>query len=134
MPMLSPAELDKVQSIVSTAHRAKEKARELAKEHAEDAKMLGESVGAAVVVGFVRGKMEDSTGAWNIPGTQVDIEMVGGLALVGAALSKKVFGKHSSDALVAGAGVLSHYAGQLARKFAKTGTFSLVAGDNLVGP
>lgn len=134
MPFLSPADAKKVQSIVSTAHRTKEKAKELAREHADDAKMLGESVGAAIVTGFVRGKMEDSTGAWNIPGTTVDIEMVGGLALVGAALSKKVFGKHSTDALVAGAGVLSHYAGQLARKFAKTGTFSLVAGDRLVGP
>lgn len=129
MPMLTPSEMHKVQTIVSSAHRAKEKARELAKEHAQDAKVVGETVGAAVVVGFVRGKMEAADGSWNIPGTSVDIEGVVGIGLIGAALSRKVFGKHDADALQAGAGVLAHYAGQLSRKFAKTGTFSLVAGD-----
>ncbi len=129
MPMLTPAEMHKVQNLVTSAHRAKEKARELAKEYEQDAKTVGETVGGAIVVGFVRGKMEAADGSWNIPGTSVDIEGVVGLGLVGAALSRKVFGKHDADAMQVGAGVLAHYAGQLARKFAKTGTFSLVAGD-----
>ncbi len=129
MPMLTPAEMHKVQTIVTSAHKAKERARELAKEYQEDAKVVAETVGAATVVGFVRGKMEAADGSWNIPGTSVDIEGVAGLALIGAALSRKVFGKHDADALQAGSGILAHYAGQLARKFAKTGTFSLVAGD-----
>lgn len=129
MPMLTPSEMHKVQTIVTSAHRAKEKARELAKEYEQDAKTVAETVGAAVVVGFVRGKMEAADGSWNIPGTSVDIEGVAGLALIGAALSRKVFGKHDADAMQAGSGILAHYAGQLARKFAKTGQFSLVAGD-----
>ncbi len=129
MPMLSPSEMHKVQSIVTSAHRAKEKAKELAKEHAQDAKVVAETVGAATVMGFVRGKMEAADGSWNIPGTSVDVEGVAGLAIIGAALSRKVFGRHDADALQAGAGILAHYAGQLARKFAKTGTFSLIAGD-----
>lgn len=129
MPNLSPAEMHKVQSIVTAAHRAKEKAKELAKEHAEDAKVVGETVGSAIVMGFVRGKMEAADGSWNIPGTTVDVELVAGLGIIGAALSRKVFGKHDADAMQAGAGVLAHYAGQIARKFAKTGTFSLIAGD-----
>jgi hypothetical protein len=129
MPMLTPSEMHKVQSIVSTAHRAKEKAQMLKKEYEQDAKVVAETVGSAIVVGFVRGKMEAADGSWNIPGTGVDIEGVAGLALVGAALSRKVFGKHDADAIQAGSGILAHYAGQLARKFAKTGTFSLVAGE-----
>lgn len=129
MPMLTPSEMHKVQNIVQTAHRAKEKARELKKNYEQDAIVLAETVGAATVMGFARGKMEAADGSWNIPGTSVDIEGVAGLVLVGAAVSRKVFGKHDSDALQAGAGILAHYAGQLARKFAKTGTFSLVAGD-----
>lgn len=129
MPMLTPQEMNKVQAIVTSAHRAKEKARELAREHAQDAKVIGETVGGAVVVGFVRGKMEAADGSWNIPGTGVDIEGVAGITIVGMALSRKVFGKHDADAMQVGAGILAHYAGQVARKFAKTGTFSLVAGD-----
>ena len=129
MTMLTPAEMHKVQSLVTGAHRAKEKAKELAKEYEQDAKTVGETVGGAIVVGFVRGKMEAADGSWNIPGTSVDIEGVVGLGLIGAALSRKVFGKHDADAMQVGSGVLAHYAGQLARKFAKTGTFSLVAGD-----
>lgn len=129
MPMLSPAEMHKVQKLVHSAHAAKVKLKESALERAQDAKVVGETVGGAVVIGFVRGKMEAADGSWNIPGTSVDIEGVVGLGLVGAALSRKVFGKHDADALQVGAGVLAHYAGQLARKFAKTGQFTLIAGD-----
>lgn len=129
MPMLTPGEMHKVQTIVSSAHRAKEKARELAKEYEQDAKVVAETVGAATVIGFVRGKMEAADGSWAIPGTSVDIEGVLGIGLIGAALSRKVFGKHDQDALQCGAGILAHYAGQLSRKFAKTGQFTLVAGD-----
>lgn len=126
---LTDAQMDKVHSIVVSGQRAKEKERENKMERKEEAKLVGEALGAAALVSFVRGKMEATDGSWNIPGTQIDIEGVAGLGLLGAALSRKVFGKHSQDALNASVGILGHYVGQLTRKFAKTGNFTLIAGS-----
>lgn len=129
MPMLTESQMDKVHSIVSTAQRAKERTREELAARKEEIRLVGEAVGASVVLQFVRGKMEDSTGAWNIPGTQVDIEGVVGLGMLGLGLSRKA-GKHSQDLINGSVGVLSHYMGQLSRHFSKTGSFSLVAGTS----
>src|SRR6266700_2453568 len=129
MPMLTESQMEKVHSIVSTSQRAKEKMREQMIERKEEIRLVGEAVGASVVVSFVRGKMEDAQGAWNIPGTQVDIEGVVGLGLLGLGLSKKL-GRHSQDAINGSVGILSHYMGQLSRHFSKTGQFSLVAGSS----
>ncbi len=89
-----------------------------------------EAVGAAGVTGFLRGKMEKPDGSWFIPGTPLDWELVAGGSLVAAGMVGTVFGQYSTDSINAGNGILAHYAGQLARKAAKTGSFSLVAGGD----
>lgn len=101
--------------------------------------VLGEAGLAASAFGFTRGWYEDqATGAWNIPHTTIDIELATVLLLVGVALLGvyyKPFVPYAQHAANAGAGILGHYTGQLARRAAKTrkatgkwGKFSLVAG------
>lgn len=98
----------------------------------DNAVVLLTAGGAAAGFGYLRGRMEAANGAWNIPGTTVDIEAVAVVALTGLALGagmvSKSLKKFEGPATHAAAGVVGHYLGQLARKFAKTGTFSLVAG------
>ena len=92
---------------------------------------VGEGLGGAAVVGFARGKMEDAaTGQWNIPGTTIDIEAVVVLGLAGVALAGDAVGlsKMQEHAANLCAGVGGHYVGQIARKYAKTKSFSMVAG------
>lgn len=97
---------------------------------------LGEGLGGGFAVGYVRGKGEDrATGQWNIPGTTIDIEslvVVGlaGVALAGEALGLKKVQTHAANVC---AGVGGHYLGQIGRKLASTGTFSMVAGAPQVG-
>lgn len=98
---------------------------------------LGEAIGGAGAFGYLRGQMEDqSTGAWNLPGTTVDIEalVVAGLAAValggGYIKALKPYSKHA--AFIA-AGIGGHYAGQLGRKMGRTGKFSMVAGVPGIG-
>lgn len=106
---------------------AKLRKRMAASQKANDFLMTGEALGGAAAMGFVRGKMEEADGTFNIPGTTVDAEAITGLALVGVGLAD-LLRDHSKHALYVGAGILSHYSGQVARKYAKTGTLSLVAG------
>lgn len=106
--------------------------------------VLGEAGAAAAAFGFARGWYEDqTTGAWNIPHTTIDIELATILLLVGVALLGvyyKPFVNYAQHAANAGAGVLGHYTGQLARKAAKTrkatgkwGKLSLIAGVPGIG-
>lgn len=94
----------------------------------------GEAMLAAGVMGFIRGKMENAAGEMPIPGTQIDAEAIVGLAMVGTAYldetmnGGKLLGQLGQDLFFGGVGVLSHYSGQIARKFAKTGKLDLVAG------
>lgn len=131
MPFISDRELNKLQG---WADRSKERGKKLAakaREKAEKSVHLAEAVGAAGAMGFVRGKFENkTTGEFNIPGTKIDIEMVVGILGVGAALGfEKSLGKWGDDVLAMSGGILAHYTGQLARKFARTGQFTMVAGD-----
>lgn len=101
--------------------------------------ILGEAGAAAAAFGFARGWYEDqATGAWNIPHTTVDVELATILLLVGVALlgvyyrPVQAYAQHAANA---GAGIIGHYTGQLARKAAKNrkatgkwGKFSMVAG------
>lgn len=97
---------------------------------------IGEGVGAAAVVGYARGRMEDkATGAWNIPGTTIDVESLlvlglAGLALAGDAMGLKRWTPHAANAVT---GIGGHYAGQIMRKWAATGNFSMIAGGPRVG-
>lgn len=129
MPFISDAQLARVQNTMASNQSRTDRARKKAKEKATEMTYMLEMVGGAGAMGFVRGKMEEPDGSWNIPGTTIDIEMVAGLGLVGAALFD-LFGKWDDDALMVGGGVLAHYTGQVFRKFGKTGDFALVAGHN----
>ena len=87
---------------------------------------------AAGGFGYLRGRLEGANGAWNVPGTTIDYEAVAVVALsafsLGAGMMSKSLKKFEGPATHATAGVLGHYLGQLGRKFAKGGGFSLVAG------
>lgn len=87
---------------------------------------------AAGGFGYLRGRLEAANGAWNVPGTTIDYEAVAVVALsaiaLGGGMISKSFKKFEGPATHAAAGVIGHYLGQLGRKFAKTGSFSLVAG------
>jgi hypothetical protein len=91
------------------------------------------AVGAAGAMGFLRGKQEDASGVWNVPVVKMDVEMIAGVAAVGAGFFEVLGDKMSTHALNAGVGILAHYGGQVARKFAKTGDFSQVAGSPEIG-
>ena len=119
-------------ALANRAHRAVTHMRE----QKENIKDLVECVGGAAGVGYLRGKMESADGSWTVPGTDLDVELVGGAA--GAVVSvfmPHLAGKYSDDLLEVSKGVLSHYFGQVGRKYAKTGKFSLVAGGeaDLIG-
>lgn len=130
MPFISDQQISRVQSALGSMAARASRAAEKAKQKSHQMTKVAEIVGGAAAVGFVRGKMEDkTTGAWNVPGTNLDIELLAGLGLSGAALFE-VFGKWDEDALNVGSGVLAHYAGQVFRKYGQSGDFALVAGHN----
>lgn len=95
---------------------------------------IGEGIAGAAAVGYARGKFEDKgTGQWNLPGTEIDLEMLvvvglAGVALAGEAVGLKKMQTHAANLC---AGIGGHYAGQVARKMASTGTFSMIAGDTV---
>lgn len=98
----------------------------------DNAVVLATAGGAAAGFGYLRGRLEAANGAWNVPGTTIDYEAVAVVALtslaLGGGLISKSLKRVEAPATHAAAGVLGHYLGQLARKFAKSGSFSLVAG------
>jgi hypothetical protein len=128
MPFISDAQVSRVQSTIGNLAAKANRAKQAAQKQADNMMKVAEIVGAGAAIGFVRGKME-KTGDFNIPGTQIDIELAVGLGLTGASLFE-VFGKWDDDALNVGSGVLAHYAGQVFRNWGKTDSFALVAGHN----
>ncbi len=136
MPQITETQLARLGSAVNSRDamisRLKEQAK--AKDVQNNAMALATAGAGAAAFGFLRGKMEDkTTGAWNVPGLNVDVEAVailaiGALALGGGMIDKslKKFEGHATHVC---AGILGHYVGQLARKMAHTGKFSLVAGN-----
>lgn len=122
---------EQVNSSRALANRLREQLKSKATQ--DNAVVLGTAGAGAAAFGYLRGRLEAANGAWNIPGTTIDYEAVavvalGALALGGGMISKQ-FKKLEGPATHVAAGVLGHYAGQLARKFAKSGSFSLVAGQ-----
>lgn len=99
----------------------------------DNAVVLAFAGAGAAGFGFLRGKLEQANGAWNIPGTTVDIEAAAVVALtalsLGGGLISKSLKKFEGPATHVTAGILGHYVGQIARKFGKTGALSLVAGS-----
>lgn len=138
--MMSPKEVAKVHGELarrdSKIHALSKKLA--SKEGAKVAIEVVETVGAAAAMGFIRGKLEDkTTGKFVIPGTEIDIELAVGVGLTGAAFASetmgKFLGKYDQDAMRVGLGILAHYAGQIGRKTAETGTFSLSVAGNSAG-
>lgn len=135
MPFISDSQLAKLGSEVTSRQSAIVRLREQVKSKAvqDNAVVIGTAGAGAAAFGFLRGKLEDKgTGAWNVPGTQVDWEAVavlaiGALALGGGMVSKDLK-KLEGPASHVCAGILGHYVGQLARKMGSSGKFSLVAG------
>lgn len=132
MPFISDAQIVRVQDSIRTAHTRASRA--VQKAHESELMGVAESLGGAALFGFLRGKMEEADGSWNVPGTTIDIESVVGLGLATAGAighfdrKNSLFGKYDSDVMFVGTGILSHYVGQVARKYGKSGAFSLVAG------
>lgn len=132
MPFISDNQLAKVQTAIERKETALSRAKKKAEEKAGEMKTVAEMCVAAGLLGFIRGKVEASGKTFVIPGTTIDLELVAGLGLTGAALMD-LFGKYDDDILAAGGGILSHYLGQVGRNAGKTGSFGLVAGfDSLI--
>lgn len=130
MPFISDTALAKVQTAMTNANTRYEKLKEKyqKEETIRDMKMTGEALGSAAIMGFLRGKYEQADGTFNLPYVAVDAELAVGLGLLGGAYLN-LFGKYDEDFASAGLGVLAHYVGQVARKTAKTGSFTMVAGS-----
>jgi hypothetical protein len=135
MPFISDSELAKLGQQVTSRDSSLARLRDQLKSKAtqDNAVVLATAGAGAAAFGFLRGKLEDkATGAWNVPGTQIDWEAVAVLALgavaLGGGMISKDLKKLEGPATHVAAGILGHYVGQLARKMGKTGKFSLVAG------
>lgn len=132
MPFISEAQIARIQNAYASAKASGRRTLEIAKE--KELLQFAETLGGAALMGFVRGKMEADDGTWQIGPIPVDAELLIGGTIAAAAIAGKmsskfdVLGKYNSDALAISSGILAHYTGQLARKYGKTGTFSMVAG------
>ena len=131
MPYLSDAEL--------RSQLAQSESSSLATSHDSPgdavawAPVLG-GMGAAAAVGFLRSKLEDpATGEWNLPGTKWDAEAIAFLALLGIAVGGSYLGlgEYRKYAALGAIGVGSHFAGELGRRYGKTGQLSLNVGAGL---
>lgn len=137
MANISPTEMQKVQRYISVLENKNTKMSNMwAKAKATAEVKAGEVidgieiVGAPTVFGFLRGRMANDGKPFNIPGTQIDIELAAGLALAGAGLMDAL-GEYDQHALMCGFGLLAHYCGQVGTQYGKTGEFSgkIVAGE-----
>lgn len=123
---------NEVTRLRATTASAVQRARGHAAGKTESLKAVGEATLAAGAVGYMRGKFQKDGGVWEVMG--VDIELLIGLALVGIPLSGIKTGLPNRDLENAGIGVLSHFVGQVARGYATTKNFRLVAGaPQLIG-
>ena len=134
MPFMSNTEIAKVESMLAKQENAKSKAKDMEKRAKEKGLAAAEGIGAAAVVGAIRGKMEASGQKFVVPGTDLDAQMLLGVALIGGA-TFKAFGKYSDDFFNAGLGISAAYAFTIGREFGKTGKVNIVAGalENALG-
>lgn len=137
MHQISESQLARLGDNITSKEKAIQKLRAQVKSKAvqDNAVALGLAGAGAAAFCYLRGRMEDKTsGAWNIPGTSLDWEAVAVALTSAVALGGGMMGslgkKLEGPATHVAAGLLGHYAGQLARKMGRTGTFSLVAGQS----
>lgn len=134
MPFMSDGQVTALQRYVANAQTGMAKARAKAEEKAGEVRDVMEVVGAAALIGFIRGKVEKGgERQFVIPKTSIDGELVLGLGLVGSSLMD-LFGKYDQDVQNAGVGILAHYVGQVARNWGSKGEFGMVAGLGHGGP
>lgn len=122
MPYLSDAE-------IAELSRGDQRGGELAVVSGDDsvgtsALAAAGSMGSAALVGLIRSKLENpATGEWFVPGTRWDMEGVLFMALAGVAVGGKYLGLEGarSYAALGAIGVGSHYLGEVARRFGRTG-------------
>lgn len=127
MPFISDGQIQALQRYTAGVQNKMALAKAKAEEKVGEVKDVAEAVGAAAVVGFIRGKVEARGNAFVIPNTTIDGELVLGTLLLGASLMD-MFGKYDQDVQNAGMGVMAHYLGQVARNWGKSGEFGMVAG------
>lgn len=127
MPFMTEKELAKVENVLAKSENAKERSKALEKRAKEKGLAAMEGIGAAAAVGAIRGKLEASGQKFVVPGTDLDAQMLIGVALLGGSVFK-AFGKYSDDMFNAGLGITSAYAFSIGRQFGKTGKVDIVAG------
>lgn len=92
-------------------------------------KTIGEIVGAAIIMGAIRGKFQKADGTFNVPGVNFDAELATGLLVVGIGLvgaqSKGQLNKYSDDILTVGSAILGGYARGVAKHWGKTGQLQM---------
>jgi hypothetical protein len=135
MPNISDAQLAKLGNQITSRDAMIERLRSQvkSKQTQDNATSLGLAAAGSAAFCFARGKLEDkASGAWNIPGTQIDWEAAAVLAVTTVALGGGMISpslkKLENPATAVACGLIGHYAGQLARKVGRTGEFSMVAG------
>lgn len=136
MAQISDTQLAKLGEQITSRDAAITRLRDQvkSKQTQDNAVALGLAGAGAAAFCFVRGKLEDkASGAWNIPGTQIDWEAVAVLGIsavaLGGGMLSKGLKKLETPATHVASGLIGHYVGQLARKVGRTGEFSLVAGS-----
>lgn len=134
MVQINESQLARLGEQVTASRALAQKLRDQVKSKAvqDNAVMLATATAAAGGFGFLRGRMEGPSGAWNVPGTTIDVEVVAVVALgavaLGGGMLHKSLKKLEGPASHACAGIAGHLVGQIARKYGKTGQLSLVAG------
>jgi hypothetical protein len=132
MPFISDAQMERVQANVASIAARANRAKEMVQKQTKNMVKVGEIVGGAAALGFVRGKYEKDGSQFVIPGTSLDIQLVAGVAAVGASLFNFA-GKYDEDLLNVGSGMLAGYAQDVFRNYGKTDSIAMVAGNRLVG-
>lgn len=139
MPMMSSTELAKIGSHINSLETARDREKEKAKKATEINKglVMLEAWGGAGAFGYLRGLYEDpTTGAWNLPSTTVDLEVIAFLGLAAGAIGGAYFKQtapYTQHVANVAAGIGGHYFGQIARKVAKTKKFTMIAGVPGIG-
>lgn len=134
MPYLEDAE---IQAALARAGRSTGEARLAREDESISIVPMVGGMGTAAIVGFIRSKFEDPvTGQWNVPGTTWDAEAAAFVALAAIAFGGQFVGLDGwrSYAALGAIGVGSHYAGEIARRFGKTGKLDFHVGGGGVPP
>lgn len=129
MPFVSETRLA---TLKDSAQNLKNKAIVTAKKAKEERSTnqlfaLGEGLLGAAAAGYARGRWSEPNGVWVVPGTEIDVELLAVVGLLGVALVGDQMGldNYQSHAQNLAVGIGAHYMGLVATNAAKTGTWDL---------